>query len=177
MSEERKDTDEFWLDAVRELLHLIGHTDVTEILIERHASRVHIKRERTPALPPIEAPAVPPVLSASNLAPLGSSPHHHHHHHLHAPASAANQQQADLPDGYTILAPMVGMFYEAPSPRDAPFVQEGDEIQAGDTVGIIEAMKIMNEIESEVGGRVARILVKNAQPVEYGQPLMVIEPL
>jgi acetyl-CoA carboxylase biotin carboxyl carrier protein len=72
---------------------------------------------------------------------------------------------------------MVGTFYAAPSPRDEPFVQENDEIHAGDTVGIIEAMKIMNEVESEVTGRVTRILVQNAQPVEYGQPLMVIEPL
>ncbi|NJN66525.1 MAG: acetyl-CoA carboxylase biotin carboxyl carrier protein [Chloroflexaceae bacterium] len=173
MSEERKDTDDFWLSAVRELLHLIGHTDITEILIERHESRLHIKRGGTIPLPTMEAPAVPPVLRASNLAPLGSSPPQHH---LHIPASAAGSQPGEVPDGYTILAPMVGMFYESPSPRDAPFVQEGDEIQAGDTVGIIEAMKIMNEIESEVGGRVVRILVKNAQPVEYGQPLMVIEP-
>ena len=61
--------------------------------------------------------------------------------------------------------------------QDPPFVQEGDEIHIGDAVGIIEAMKMMNEIESEVSGRIARILVKNGQPVEYGQPLMVVEPL
>lgn len=72
---------------------------------------------------------------------------------------------------------MVGTFYAAPSPKDKPFVQEGDEVRVGDTVGIVEAMKMMNEIESDVAGRVARILVKNGQPVEYGQPLMVIEPL
>jgi acetyl-CoA carboxylase biotin carboxyl carrier protein len=72
---------------------------------------------------------------------------------------------------------MVGTYYSAPSPKDAPFVQEGDEVHAGDAVGIIEAMKMMNEIESDVGGRVARILVKNGQPVEYGQALMVIQPL
>jgi acetyl-CoA carboxylase biotin carboxyl carrier protein len=71
---------------------------------------------------------------------------------------------------------MVGTFYGAASPKDAPFVSEGDTIHAGDKVGIIEAMKMMNEIESEFAGRVARILVKNGQPVEFGQPLMVIEP-
>ena len=63
------------------------------------------------------------------------------------------------------------------SPKDRPFVAEGDEIHVGDTVGIVEAMKMMNEIESDVSGRVARILVKNGQPIEYGQPLMVVEPL
>jgi acetyl-CoA carboxylase biotin carboxyl carrier protein len=72
---------------------------------------------------------------------------------------------------------MVGTFYGAASPKDPPFVQEGDEVHVGDSIGIIEAMKMMNEIETEVAGRVAKILVKNGQPVEYGQPLMVIEPI
>jgi acetyl-CoA carboxylase biotin carboxyl carrier protein len=82
-----------------------------------------------------------------------------------------------MPAGHTIVAPMVGTFYAASSPKDRPFVSEGDEIHVGDTVGIVEAMKMMNEIESDVSGRVARILVKNGQPIEYGQPLMVVEPL
>jgi acetyl-CoA carboxylase biotin carboxyl carrier protein len=72
---------------------------------------------------------------------------------------------------------MVGTFYVAPSPKDSPYVQEGDTIQAGDRVGIVEAMKMMNEIESEIAGRIVRILVKNGQPVEYGQPLMLVEPV
>jgi acetyl-CoA carboxylase biotin carboxyl carrier protein len=80
-------------------------------------------------------------------------------------------------NGEPITAPMVGTYYSAPSPKDPPYVQEGDIIQPGDRVGIVEAMKMMNEIEAEIGGRVARILVKNGQAVEYGQPLMLIEPL
>jgi acetyl-CoA carboxylase biotin carboxyl carrier protein len=84
---------------------------------------------------------------------------------------------AQLPAGHTVVAPMVGTFYAAASPKDPAFVQEGDEVRAGDSIGIIEAMKMMNEIETEVAGRVAKILVKNGQPVEYGQPLMVVEPL
>ena len=73
-----------------------------------------------------------------------------------------------------IVAPMVGTFYSAPAPNEPPYVAEGHEIEPSTIVGIIEAMKMMNEIEAEVGGRIVRILVQNAQPVEYGQPLMVV---
>jgi acetyl-CoA carboxylase biotin carboxyl carrier protein len=72
---------------------------------------------------------------------------------------------------------MVGTFYAAASPKDQPFIQEGDTIHPGDRVGIIETMKMMNEIETEIGGRVTRILVQNGQPVEYGQALMLVEPV
>ena len=71
---------------------------------------------------------------------------------------------------------MVGTYYGAPTPKDPPYVQAGDEVRPGDVLGIIEAMKIMNEIECEVTGRVVSVLVTNGQPVEYGQPLMIIEP-
>jgi acetyl-CoA carboxylase biotin carboxyl carrier protein len=73
-----------------------------------------------------------------------------------------------------IVAPMVGTFYSAPAPTEPPFVQAGDTVEPGQTVGIIEAMKMMNEIESDFGGEITRVLVQNAQPVEYGQPLMTV---
>jgi acetyl-CoA carboxylase biotin carboxyl carrier protein len=76
-----------------------------------------------------------------------------------------------------VTAPMVGTFYRAPSPDAPPFVAEGDQVDAGQTVCIIEAMKLFNEIQSEVRGRVARVLVENGTPVEYGQPLLLIDPL
>jgi acetyl-CoA carboxylase biotin carboxyl carrier protein len=76
-----------------------------------------------------------------------------------------------------VSAPMVGTFYRALAPNEQPYVQEGDEVSPGDVVGLIEAMKIMNEIECEVHGRVLRLLVENGQSVEYGQPLMLIEPI
>jgi acetyl-CoA carboxylase biotin carboxyl carrier protein len=72
---------------------------------------------------------------------------------------------------------MVGTFYSGPNPKDPPFIHEGDTISPGDRIGIIETMKMMNEIESEVSGRVSRVLVQNGQPVEYGQPLMIVEPI
>ena len=92
-------------------------------------------------------------------------------------ARATSPAENSMPAGEPITAPMVGTFYTAPSPKDTAYVQEGDVIQPGDRVGIVEAMKMMNEIESEIGGRVVKILVKNGQAVEYGQPLMIVEPI
>lgn len=166
-------SDTFGLTAVRDLLRLINQTDITEILIERGDTKLHVKRGPTishaPALPLATAPLfhqpLPPSLPSMPVQPM------------FAPQPAPEGPPVEMPAGHTIVAPMVGTFYAAASPKDAPFVLEGDEIRAGDSVGIIEAMKMMNEIESDVAGRVARILVKNGQPVEYGQPLMVIEPL
>jgi acetyl-CoA carboxylase biotin carboxyl carrier protein len=85
--------------------------------------------------------------------------------------------EPEPPRGQPITAPMVGTFYAAPSPKDQPYIQEGDTVHPGDRVGIIETMKMMNEIEAEIGGRVTRILVQNGQPVEYGQALMLVEPV
>jgi acetyl-CoA carboxylase biotin carboxyl carrier protein len=168
--------DDFGLEAVRELLRMISDTDITEIQIERGDARLVVKRG-SHAPPHI---AVGPQHSAA-----------HHNPSLHAPVPAlptaaapavpggppaAHSDHEPLPPGNVIAAPMVGTFYSASSPKDAPFVSEGDTIHAGEKVGIIEAMKMMNEIESEFTGRVVRILVKNGQPVEFGQPLMVVEP-
>ncbi len=157
--------DDFGLSAVRELLRLMNQTDITEILIERGDTKLHVKRGT-----PVQLAAVPHAPVAQTLAPTVVP-----HPMPVAPAPASTE--VAVPAGHTITAPMVGTFYASPSPKDAPFVQEGDSIQVGDSVGIIEAMKMMNEIESDVAGRIIRILVTNGQPVEYGQPLMVVEPL
>jgi acetyl-CoA carboxylase biotin carboxyl carrier protein len=174
MSETTKSSessDIFGLSEVRELLRLLGHTDVTELEVEREGARLYIKRGGHTTAGENEPSRVAPVLSASTLAPLGSTAHHP------PPHQDDEDAHVELPAGHTVFAPMVGIFYAAPSPKESPFVREGDEVKAGDTLGIIEAMKIMNEIESEVNGRIARILIKNGQSVEYGQPVMVIEPL
>ena len=165
-------SDDFGLEAVRELLRMINETDITEIKIERGDSKLVIKRG-TPGGP---AQVV--------MAPLAQGAHPSPAIHAPAPppaAAPAATPYADhhepLPPGNVIAAPMVGTFYASPSPKDPPYVTEGDTVHAGDKVGIIEAMKMMNEIESEFAGRVIRVLVKSGQPVEFGQPLMVIEPL
>ncbi|WP_129628610.1 acetyl-CoA carboxylase biotin carboxyl carrier protein [Candidatus Oscillochloris fontis] len=162
--------DDFGLSAVRELLRLMNQTDITEILIERGDTKLHVKRGTT-----VQLAAVPHAPVAQTLAPpvAAMAPQPMPPSMAHAPVAA----EVAVPTGHTITAPMVGTFYASPSPKDAAFVQEGDSIQVGDSVGIIEAMKMMNEIESDVAGRIVRILVTNGQPVEYGQPLMVVEPV
>jgi acetyl-CoA carboxylase biotin carboxyl carrier protein len=102
-------------------------------------------------------------------------------HSVAAPAGlsqpeAAGQAVELAPGTMTIDAPMVGTFYRATSPEAAPFVSEGDTVKEGQTLCIIEAMKLMNEIESKIAGRVVKVLVENAQPVEFGQPLFLVEP-
>ena len=90
-----------------------------------------------------------------------------------APAAApATYAAPEEPEGNVIASPMIGTFYAAPSPGEAPFVQVGDEVEVGQVIGIIEAMKIMNEITADHSGVVSEIMVQNAQPVEYGSPLM-----
>ena len=143
-------------DDVRELLRLICQTDITELSLERGDAKIHVKRTLVAA-----APLAQPALT---VAP-GVMP---------APQPA---DQAEEPSGHTIVSPMVGTFYAAPTPKDTPYVQVGDEVFPGDVIGIVEAMKMMNEIECEVHGHVEAILVENAHPVEYGQVLMTITPV
>jgi acetyl-CoA carboxylase biotin carboxyl carrier protein len=157
------ESDDFGVAAIRELIELLRESDISEIQIERGTSRLHIKRGFTSAAPVVatvpaaaSTPALPVVSPLNNTAPDGDML---------------------LPGQSAVTAPMVGTFYSSPSPKDKPYIEDGDIIQPGDRVGIIEAMKMMNEIESEVSGRVVRILVKNAQPVEYGQALMIVEPI
>lgn len=177
--------DDFGLNALREVLRLISDTDITEIKIERGGSKLHIRRGLAPAqhtgAPFLVTPSLAAALPQHLQSPLPPvAPFYQHGALAPAPGPAgatAPDPDTSVPAGEPITAPMVGTYYNAPSPKDPAYVQEGDIIQPGDRVGIVEAMKMMNEIEAEVGGRIARILVKNGQPVEYGQPLMIVEPL
>ncbi|HUP28237.1 MAG TPA: acetyl-CoA carboxylase biotin carboxyl carrier protein [Chloroflexia bacterium] len=153
---------------VKELVRLIATTDVTELHLESGQVRIVIKRGVAPASAPRAAsvytpPATLPAPDAqSPISLIGHSPTH-------------GEDIALAEDEQLIVAPMVGTYYSAPAPTEPPFVTEGDMVEPGQSVGIIEAMKMMNEIEAEVGGRITRILVQNADPVEYGQPLMVVQ--
>lgn len=150
------------MEEVRELVALIKDTDIAEVLIERGDAKLHIKRALAQPVAPAALPAYTTLLTPS------------------APGSATSEAAPAVEQpstGIQVTAPMVGTFYNAASPKEPPYVQVGDEVKPGDVLGIIEAMKIMNEIECEVHGRVSRLLAQNAQPVEYGQPLLVIEPL
>jgi acetyl-CoA carboxylase biotin carboxyl carrier protein len=155
----------------KDLVRLISTTDVSELHIENGQTRIIIKRgvgaaTHTPHAAPAPSVYTPPatLLETPANSPVNLIGH-----------SPTHGDQVALADGEQLLvAPMVGTFYRASSPTSDPFVREGESVEAGQPIGIIEAMKMMNEIEAEVGGIIQRILVENAQPVEYGQPLMVV---
>lgn len=150
--------------AIRKLIEIVEQSDIAEIEIKTGDDTVRITRNKEPVY--MSAPAQAQV----NYAPANPQPA------SHAPAApVAAAPEAEVITGHQILSPMVGSFYAAGSPDAAPFVKVGDSVKQGDTLCIIEAMKIMNPIESDVAGTVKQILVNNADPVEYGQPLFIIE--
>ena len=169
--DEPRDSDAPSLSAlsqeVKELVRLISATDISELHLESGQVRITIKRGGTQPtgsyVPAAYTPAValPEAQPGGVLSIIGNRPTH--------------GEDVVLAEGeHLVESPMVGTFYAAPGPTEDPFVSEGDLVEPGQTVGIIEAMKMMNPIDCEFTGRVSRILVQNAQPVEYGQPLMVI---
>lgn len=145
---------------VKKLIELLEESDIAEIEIHEGEESVRISRASS-LLPPVS-------MAAANPAPVPAV----------VPATVdetANPAAEVEIDGHQITAPMVGTFYRAPSPGAKSFVEEGQRVSVGDTLCIIEAMKILNQIESDKAGTVARILVENGQPVEYNQPLFIIE--
>lgn len=157
------------LEQIKNLLDIVGHTDITELTIEAGEEKVTIKKS-APQLA-IEVPHYAPAAAAP--APVAAKP---------AAAAAAapvaeNKNDAGETNGLVpIASPMVGTFYRAASPTAQPFVDVGDVIRPGQTVCIIEAMKLMNDLPAEVTGRVVRICVENGTTVEYGQPLFMVNP-
>jgi acetyl-CoA carboxylase biotin carboxyl carrier protein len=117
---------------------------------------------------PTPAPAAPPPADAPAPAPEPKV--------AEAAAAAPPESVAGDTGGAPITSPMVGTFYAAPAPDAAPFVKEGDMVEVGQVVCIVEAMKLMNEIQSDIRGRIKRVMVANAQPVEYGQTLFLVDP-
>jgi len=149
---------------VKKLIELLEQSDVAEIEIHEGEESVRISRHGT--LPQQLIMSAPP---ASQPAAPTSAP---------APAAAPDPALSvadDEPEENLVRSPMVGTFYRSPSPGSRAFVEEGEQVKVGDTLCIIEAMKILNQIECEKAGTVKRILIENGQPVEYHQPLYVIE--
>ena len=150
---------------VKKLIELLDDSGIAEIEITEGEESVRISRYAagTPvAAAPVAAPAAPAPSPASAPAPSEAS-------------SPASQPAAAEEDGYEVTAPMVGTFYAASSPGAAPYVQVGDRVSEGDTLCIIEAMKMMNQIEADVAGVVKSIRIQNGEPVEFGQVLFVID--
>lgn len=151
---------------VKKLIELLDESGIAEIEITEGEDAVRISRYSSSA--PAPAPAAPapaPAPPQQAAASIGSEP----------AGDADRQKDKDEESGYEVAAPMVGTFYAAASPGAAPYVQVGDRISEGDTLCIIEAMKMMNQIEAEVAGVIKSIRVQNGEPVEYGQTLFVID--
>jgi acetyl-CoA carboxylase biotin carboxyl carrier protein len=151
------------LRKLKTLIELVESSGIAELEISEGEERVRITRALPAhaATPSQVAPA--PAPTATVLVPSNGLA-------AQAPAAAASPE----PEGHAVKSPMVGTFYRCASPGGKPFVEVGDTVQTGDPLCIIEAMKLMNEIEADQSGTVKAILVENGQPVEYGQPLIVI---
>jgi acetyl-CoA carboxylase biotin carboxyl carrier protein len=147
---------------VKKLIELLEQSDITEIEIREGEESVRISRANPTGMP-IYMPA-PPMAAPAPLALASPEPD---------PADSA--AATDIPEGSLVRSPMVGTFYRSPSPGSRPFVEEGSTVKVGDTLCIIEAMKILNQIECEKAGTIKRVLVDNGQPVEYNEPLFVID--
>jgi acetyl-CoA carboxylase biotin carboxyl carrier protein len=150
--------DDRLIELTRRLAAVATELGLSEIEVESAGTRLRVQRAATPATPVVHA--VP--------TPIASAPA--------TTVESAVVADVAAPAAITVEAPMVGTFYRASAPTADPFVREGDVVKEGQILCIIEAMKLMNEIESKAAGRVVKILVENGQPVEYGQPLFLLEP-
>ncbi len=163
-------------EKLRELLSVFNQTDIEELTIKSDDFELAVRKGSKVArsapseavwvdnnLPPTSAPPMPPVAPPS----ITASPA------VPTPTSTPSVLEQQLLE---IHSPMVGTFYRSPSPDESPFVEVGDRIGAGQTVCIIEAMKLMNELEAEVSGEIVEILVRNGEPIEFGQTLMRVKP-
>jgi acetyl-CoA carboxylase biotin carboxyl carrier protein len=151
------------LRKLKTLIDLVSESNVSELEITEAEGKVRIVKSAPVAA---AAYAVAPPVQAVAVAPAQVAP---------GAAIAAEPVAAPAPTGHVVKSPMVGTFYRASSPGAKPFVEVGSTIKEGEAICIVEAMKILNEIEADKGGTVTQILVENGQPVEYGQPLFIIE--
>lgn len=147
---------------VKKLIELLEESGVAEIEIKEGEESVRISRQ-SQSVAPMVAPAPVAAPAAAPAAPAAEAP------------AAAEAPGSDVPEGHGVKSPMVGTFYRAPSPGASPFVEVGQQVNVGDTLCIIEAMKLLNQIEADQAGTIKAILVENAEPVEYGQALFIIE--
>lgn len=155
-------------DQLHQLLALLGESDIQELKLEGDDFRLEVRRNLPAAAPVamIQAPAAMAMPAAPPPVAVAATPS--------VPPPAAAAARSDLLE---VTAPMVATFYRSPAPGEAPFVEVGSRISTGQTVCILEAMKLMNELETEVSGEVVEILVENGTPVEFGQVLMRVKPV
>jgi len=146
---------------IKEMLNLMNENGLVELEIEKDGMRIRLKKTQTPGIEGFSGPIVVERHQVSESAVK----------QIAEPVKDSTAKTVE------IKSPMVGTFYRAPSPEAAPYAEVGQNIEPGQVICIIEAMKLMNEIKSEVKGKILEILVDNAEPVEFGQPIFLIEPL
>lgn len=158
---------------IQDLIDFISKSGLDEVNIETEEFKIKVRKNTEPKFvqaAPAAAPVAAAPVAASTPAPAAQP----------APAAEAKKEIPAAGDddtkNVTVKSPMIGTFYRSANPESAPFVTVGDVIKAGDTVGIVEAMKLFNEIETEVSGTIIKVLVDNASPVEYDQPLFLVDP-
>ncbi|MEZ5122184.1 MAG: acetyl-CoA carboxylase biotin carboxyl carrier protein [Solirubrobacterales bacterium] len=164
-------------ETIRALLDAFDRSDWQEMTITVGGDRLHVSRDASsnrlappPPPPPAAAPAeAAPATASAVPAEAAATP-------TEAAPAAPSAPPTEIPDGATVDSPSVGLFWRAPSPGAPPFVEVGQAVSAGDTVAIVEVMKLMNHVVAPVDGTVAAILIENGAPVEYGQALVVIDP-
>ncbi|MCT1529478.1 acetyl-CoA carboxylase biotin carboxyl carrier protein [Sphingobacterium daejeonense] len=156
------------IKQIQDLIKFVSKSGVNEVSIEEKDFKITIKTNQEPTYVTATIPTAQAIPAA---APVASAP---------APVAAAPAAQAPAADDnakyITIKSPIIGTFYRSPGPDKASFVNVGDEVTPGKVICIVEAMKLFNEIESEVSGKIVKILVNDAQPVEYDQPLFLVDP-
>lgn len=171
-------------NELRELLTVLSQTDITELTLKSADFELTVRKGTVISVSQVSEPSDRVQASPSTVsAATAGVPTHTQEKATDGVAQSQPAASAPTPaspptdsKSVTVNSPMVGTFYRAPAPGEPSFVEVGDRIRAGQTVCIIEAMKLMNEIEAEVSGRVVQILVQNGEPVEYGQPLIRIDP-
>lgn len=159
------------LKIIENLLNLIAKSEVNEVSIEEGDFKIKVKKKAD-----IEQPSVPVQyqMPAQTVQQSAGSQQQAPQQPAQPEEESGDQEESDQPSGEVVKSPIVGTFYRSPSPDEDPFVKVGDQIEKGQTICIVEAMKIMNEIESDYSGEIKKILVEDAEPVEYDQPLFII---
>ncbi len=164
------------LKEIKELIKLVSESGVSEVDVARGDFKISIRKTEEKTMLVQHAPVVSQIATAaapvSTSAPAAQSPYP-----MERIESHASKTETPAGNFITIKSPMIGTYYKSQSPDKPAFVQIGDEIKPGQVLCIVEAMKLFNEIESEVSGRIVKILVENSSPVEYDQPLFLVEPI
>ncbi|MFC5571489.1 acetyl-CoA carboxylase biotin carboxyl carrier protein [Lysobacter yangpyeongensis] len=155
------------LRKIKKLIDLLEESNLAEIEIKEGEESVRLARAPKGGFAMAAVPAMP-------AAPVAAAPVMPMHGPTEAASGGTPKPATDLPPGHVVRAPMVGTFYASPAPDKPPFVTQGQSVKAGETLGIIEAMKMFNPIEADVAGTIVKVLVESGQPIEFDQPLFVI---